>query len=69
MKTIRKNSKKFTEVINSKGWMSYSLSSDFKGIEVESVAHETQFSFIKLTESENGYTLRIHSNHWYTKSK
>lgn len=68
--TVRKNSKEFKEVIKSTGWTMYNLANCFTGEEVNCTMEEEveTMSCATLRKGENGYTLRIHSNLWFTKS-
>lgn len=70
MKTIRRNTKKFQDVLNNATNIKvHDLSTAFKGIEVESLTilrEQAQYSFAKLQDNGDGsYTLRVTSNCWY----
>lgn len=68
MKTIRKNSKKFNEILSLGGWIKNDLSNHFVG---EQVAHIPSHCIDsgKLVEEDDKYTFDVHSNLWFELSK
>jgi hypothetical protein len=73
MKTIRKNSKEFMQVLTSKGWNVYSLGNSFSGEPVDSsydlFAQYKDRKNAKLTYRNGFYSLYVHSNLWYEKKE
>jgi hypothetical protein len=68
MKTIRKNTKEFNEVLNMKNWNEFSLENCFKPEVVESINVDYAMSFLKLQKDNGKYILSIHSNRWFELS-
>jgi len=71
MKTVRKNSKRFAEILNTiSDWKIYSLRNDFKGeVKKMSLSNLNNDHGLSIRENENQITVSIHSNLWYELSK
>ena len=66
MKTIKKNSKKYNEIINSKGWNMFDLYYGFKAQKVKTCNFPKMIK--KVQEYDGKYVVTIHSNLWYEKA-
>lgn len=66
MTTLRKNSKKYNEVINSKNWNMFDLYYGFKAQEVETCNFPERIK--KVQEYDGKFVVTIHSNLWYEKA-
>jgi len=66
MKTIRSNSKAFTEAKKNTNWVCYSLRNNFKAEAFGSIENQESG---KMTEDEKTVTFSVHSNLWFELSK